>query len=133
MPIKEEALRRIRAALKAGVAAGGKFAQADVERRISKPVVRDFAGNVIQRSAPGEPPRLDTGQLHGNVDSAAWEGHNVVGATVGVSRPDTPSVPIELEFGTERIRPRPFMVPAKNEFAARGGTAAIAEAIKAAL
>jgi HK97 gp10 family phage protein len=59
-----------------------------------------------QASAPGEPPAPDTGRLIGSItttyDQKNLTGKVVVGAQYG----------LYLEFGTQRMEPRPFLRPA---------------------
>jgi len=59
-----------------------------------------------QASAPGEPPASDTGRLIGSLttsyDPVNLTGKVVVGAQYG----------LYLEFGTQRMEPRPFLRPA---------------------
>lgn len=38
-----------------------------LRRLVSVPVGRDFEGRVTERSKRGEPPRMDTGSLHGSI------------------------------------------------------------------
>lgn len=125
----DQVFARLRDKLVRGVAAVGKAAQADIEESISVPVGRDFAGNAVIRSAPGEPPRRDESQLYGNVESAVFSRPNVIGSVVSSSRPETPSVPQELEFGGVRVAPRPYMAPAMDRFRAGKATAAMKQAM----
>lgn len=65
-----------------------------------------------QASAPGEPPAEDTGALRASIEARVnISGGNVIGE-IG-----TRSVPYaaELEFGTSRVEPRPFLRPTVNE------------------
>src|SRR3974390_2892724 len=59
-----------------------------------------------QASSPREPPAPDTGRLIGSIttpfDPVNLTGRVVVGAKYG----------LYLEFGTQRMQPRPFMRPA---------------------
>jgi hypothetical protein len=88
-----------------------KDEQASLEDHLSTPVERNFAGEVTRRSDVGEDPRKDEGQLVGNVESqVVQDGGKAIILAVGVSRPDTPWVPAELEYGTGHQKgERPFM------------------------
>jgi hypothetical protein len=89
----------------------GKRAEANLEEALSVPVGRDFAGGVVQRSLPGEPPRKETGQLQGNIESAVARDATSLVLGVGASRPETPDVPEILEFDLNR----PFVTTSMNE------------------
>jgi hypothetical protein len=117
----QQAFARIRGKLEGAMRSAGKAAQADIEQSISVPVGRDFTGQAVLRSAPGEPPRTDEGQLLGNVESAVFSRPNAVGFAVGSSRPETPNVPVELESGSGKVLPRPYMRPAFDEWKLKGG------------
>ena len=66
-------------------------------------------------SSAGNPPRVDTGNLRasirnekrGNLAYAVVAGGNVTGDDVGYAA--------HLEFGTTKMRPRPFMGPTARE------------------
>lgn len=59
-------------------------------------------------SAPGQPPATDTGFLVSNVSTQVkTQGKKVIGQIVS-SAPYS----VHLEFGTTKMRPRPFMQPA---------------------
>lgn len=126
----DQAFDLIRAKLTSAMKVGGQHAEEDIAKAISVPVGRDFAGNPNVRSAPGRPPRLDTGQLHGNVEHTIISTDNSVGFVVASSRPDTPDVPRDLEEGSARVAPRPYMVPARERFR-NGGKNVVIEALKA--
>lgn len=114
-----QAFARIRGKLEGAMRTAGKMAQAEIEQSISTPVGRDFAGNVVVRSLPGRPPRMETGQLAGNVESAVYSRPNAVGFAVGSSRPETPDVPADLEFGIS-LEARPYMRPAFDRWKISG-------------
>lgn len=63
-------------------------------------------GVVHQASAPGEPPASDTGRLAGMIQTV-FDGEEISGQVrVGAKYASA------LEFGTERMEPRPFARPA---------------------
>lgn len=65
-------------------------------------------GVVYTASAPGEAPAVPTGRLKGSITREVWEtSHETVGL-VGTAL----SYGAELEMGTSRIRPRPWLAPA---------------------
>lgn len=109
-----KAIDALRNRLAGAVKAVVKSEQATIERAISVPVGRDFAGNVIQRSKPGQPPRMETGQLHANIDTTVELFPREIVGTIRSSRPETPEVPAKLEFGdpSENLAARPYMRPA---------------------
>lgn len=74
-------------------------------------------------SAPGDPPASDTGRLLGSITTTFF--NNRLAAEIG---PAT-SYARFLEFGTDRMAPRPFVVPAytKNRKAI---TRALGQAVK---
>ncbi len=125
-----EVFAEIRAKMMRGLDALGGLSQTRIETSISVPVKRDAAGNVTERSAPNQPPRLDTGELHGNVEHKTWDHGNIVGVTVGVSKPDKPWVPVELEEGTGRVKRRPFMRPEMDRLQGGDGTEVVIEALE---
>ena len=59
-----------------------------------------------QASAPGEPPASDTGRLVNSIRTE-YDQSNLVGRVVAGS-----AHAAYLEFGTQRMEPRPFMRPA---------------------
>jgi hypothetical protein len=71
--------------------------QAATEQRLSVPVGRGPGGFVTVRSKPGESPRLETGELHGNVESFVELHETHIEGTLRVSRPGTPEVPRMLQ------------------------------------
>jgi hypothetical protein len=79
-----------------------KEEQAFTEQRLSVPVVYGVGGEVIERSAPGEPPRTETGELMGNVYGEATLHSDYIEGTLTVQRPSTPDVPQLLEVGLNR-------------------------------
>jgi HK97 gp10 family phage protein len=60
-----------------------------------------------QASAPGEAPASDTGALWKNITA------EIDGKQAAIT--SNAEYSAALEFGTERIRPRPFMVPAMEK------------------
>jgi hypothetical protein len=91
---------------------------ASIEEALSVPVERDFAGNVIERSKPGEPPRLDEDVLRGNVEWRLVGDGDDRHLVVMAARPDSDAADaaITLEYGGVSswgyIEERPFMRPA---------------------
>jgi hypothetical protein len=93
-----------------------------IELALSVPVTRDFAGRVVERSKPGEPPRMEEDILRQN---GSWQinqdGESFV-LTISWTRPpeggdDQPHAASILEFGGvnqqgKYVEPRPFMAPA---------------------
>lgn len=72
-------------------------------------------GTFHQASAPGESPAVDTGALRQSIDST-------IGPTDGGARgivSATQSYAVNLEFGTERMAPRPFLSRIQREFLER--------------
>jgi hypothetical protein len=91
----------------------GKEEAAEIQSELSVPVGRGAAGNVVQRSAPGERPRMEHGILRANVGYAVDAGGRLPELTVFASRPaedagDDPDAAVILETELNR----PFMGPA---------------------
>lgn len=113
MPMKwrgRTVTRQVRMAIMRGVAAVAMDIRNDAIESITdgnkSGRVYQRRGIVHQASAPGEPPAADTGTLH---NSITVELHPAsLRATVNVSA----EYAAALEFGTERMQPRPFMNPA---------------------
>jgi hypothetical protein len=57
---------------------------------------------VTERSKPGEPPRLETGELHGHVFVQSALHQDRIESINSVSRPSTPDVPRILEEHLDR-------------------------------
>lgn len=72
-------------------------------------------GTVHQASAPGEPPALDTGTLRRSTSFEVRPSANGAEGRVTVSA----AYAANLEFGTARIRPRPFLSRIPTEFGAK--------------
>lgn len=62
-------------------------------------------------SAPGEPPAVMTGQLRTSIQFRVKEGGRTVSGEVGSELKKA----VELEFGTKKIKPRPFLRPTFQE------------------
>lgn len=115
----------IREAGREALAELAKVAVADVKQRLSVPV--EWNNGHAIRSSPGEPPRLDTGELEDNVRGEVWVESDSQGADIISSRPasvqynsstqstqgskDSPYVPMILEFEINR----PYMRPSLEE------------------
>lgn len=69
-------------------------------------VYRRRGGVTHQASAPGEPPASDTGTLAGRIDTD-YDYVQLRGAVVARTNYSR-----HLEYGTQRMQPRPFMRPA---------------------
>jgi hypothetical protein len=94
------------------IRAGGADIQADAVRSIqSSPPLGRMRASGDPASAPGLPPRTDTGRLasSGRVEPTP-QGANVVFPV---------SYAVHLEYGTSRIQPRPFLGPAAERQAPR--------------
>ena len=107
-------LRRISAANRTGVqraiATGGAQVQGDAQRSIQRGgrsgIIVTIGGKRHQRSAPGEPPKTDTGRLAGSIFGEFSNGglRVDVGTDVGYGT--------HLEFGTKNMAARPWLQPA---------------------
>lgn len=84
---------------------------------------------VHQASAPGEPPASDTGRLVNSIRTT-YSADKLVGTVVA----GTEYAPA-LEYGTQRMEPRPFMRPAlaaKRDEIERRLERAVSDALRAA-
>jgi HK97 gp10 family phage protein len=102
--------RQLRKAAFRGVVAGTEMVRAEMIRLI---LATEKSGRVYARrgvkhqaSAPGEAPASDTGRLvssiHTSYNEVNLSGKVTIGTAYGLM----------LEYGTERIEPRPFARPA---------------------
>lgn len=111
--------RLLAAISRAGEAVGAKL-RARIEDKISEPVERDFTGQSVTRAeqgfGPGDPPRLDTGTLHANIEANTERRGDEVATTVSASNPENPEVPAILEFEMSI----PFMGVSLLEYADSG-------------
>lgn len=102
--------RSLRGAMRAGATKAlhqlGKAMVADVQARIST------MGHGVP-SPPGMPPHYQTGELYGSIRYEVNAGTMVVTLIA-----DTPYA-FYLEYGTERMAPRPFMRAGVYAFASR--------------
>lgn len=121
--------RQVNAALLAGVrsmtiasAELAELGESELHRSIDhigtyKPYI-DSSGNARVSSKPGEPPAsapgnpLDTNIYRRNVSS---RGSNPAVSEFGVRG----AIATELEFGTPKMQPRPFVRPARNYVASK--------------
>lgn len=88
-----------------GVRAGALIIEADAKQSIRQP----GSGRVYGRhraSAPGEPPASDTGRLLGSVETVLFDSGLVAEVGTGVEYGG------HLEFGTVKMAPRPWLLPA---------------------
>lgn len=94
-----------------------------LERKIKEELSKPGSGRlyprgkkrVHQASAPGEPPAVDFGRLRASVGQ---EEFRVLGAVLSIKVGTNVEYALPLEYGTGKIKPRPFMRPALE--AARG-------------
>lgn len=68
----------------------------------------DRQGGPGNHSAPGEPPRKITGNLQGSLETAVYR--EELGINIKTSA--GAEYAKALEYGTGKIKPRPFMLPA---------------------
>ncbi|MDR0953639.1 MAG: hypothetical protein LBM71_05655 [Elusimicrobiota bacterium] len=84
----------------------------ELKEKLSSPVDVS-AGNVL-RSLPGEPPRKESGQLRQSIEAALTAQTSQSGsqATIKAGCLNT-TLPYAffLEYGTQSIMPRPFLLP----------------------
>ena len=77
--------------------------------RIAKNSMRD-GGDPHVASSPGEPPHIDTKNLHESIMTETQKDHKSVETRVGTNV----DYGLYLELGTRRILPRPWLRPAFN-------------------
>lgn len=87
--------RAVRPVAMRGLEMAGAALAADIRRRI--------AIEGPPRSAPGQPPHMDSGELH---DSIVWEADPINMRVYVIA--DAPHAAL-VEYGTSRVAPRPFM------------------------
>jgi len=90
--------------------AGAQTVGQQVSGRAKNLVSRPNPGGV-NPSAPGEPPKLVTGQLRNSIDYRVDTSANSVTVTVQAAAPYAGY----LEFGTVKMAARPFLRPAFEE------------------
>lgn len=100
----------------------GEGEEETIEQAISIPVVRNAAGEVIERSKPGQPPRMDEDILHGIgidhtvVSEDGWPVLYLTATRPPEGEGDDPDAALILEEGGQSnwgyVQPRPFMFPA---------------------
>jgi hypothetical protein len=116
MPGAVEHLKSALARVQSGLTEAARAEQAALEQSLSVDVERDFAGNVVVRSAPGQPPRRETGELVGNVALDVRPTTDGIKIEMSADRPSTPGVALTLEIGGDGIQPRPYMKPSFERF-----------------
>jgi hypothetical protein len=98
--------------IKSGLLGLGDRATAELIEMLSVPV--EFDGNKVIRSAPGEPPRREDGDLIATVDSNLVPGPDVLPAL----RVSIGGHAEELEYGAftnfGQVEPRPHMAPLRE-------------------
>jgi HK97 gp10 family phage protein len=90
-----------------------------LERKIKQKLSQPGTGRIYPRgkkvhqaSAPGEPPAVDTGRLRSSI------GHDetqILGETISVRVGTNVDYATPLEYGSYKVKPRPFMRPALEE------------------
>lgn len=73
-------------------------------------------GKLHKASAPGEPPAVDTGQLIHSVDYNIVNKKEQTTGKVGVMKRDVAKQAEALEYGTSKMRARPFLFNTLAEF-----------------
>ncbi|HQM02115.1 MAG TPA: HK97 gp10 family phage protein [Ruminococcus flavefaciens] len=101
------------AALQEKFKAKGEALDTDMKKAINTcclKVERDIKENMSPNSpsAPGEPPAVVTGRLRASITHRVQVESGEVAGYVGTNVEYAP----DLEFGTSKILPRPFMLPA---------------------
>lgn len=101
------------AALRAKFQARAKELGTDMQKAVNTcclKVERDIKESMSPNgpSAPGEPPAVDTGRLRASITHRVEMEADEVAGYVGTNVEYAPW----LEFGTSKMQPRPFMVPA---------------------
>ena len=68
------------------------------------------SGNRNLRSKPGEAPRMESGKLRSSIDVKIYTSGKTLGLQAGVFNGEANYAKM-LEYGTTRIKPRPFLRP----------------------
>lgn len=104
--LSDKFIRNFRARFTMRMQQAVAFIEGKVKKKLTGQGSGRWYGN-HQASAPGEPPALDTGTLRssitGIVDEKGLSIRGFVGSNVEYVR--------DLELGTEKIAPRPFLMP----------------------
>lgn len=118
----EKALDRgLRAAAQDARSTAVKSIQRGPKTGRTYPPIRGRRGSPHTASAPGEAPATDTGRLANSIRTAKDGRSHLVGTSLEYG--------LHLEFGTTRMEPRPWLVPAVSE-ATNRLAARIAEALR---
>lgn len=86
-------------------------AAADELQKLGETVVKAARGSMRRQSSPsspGEPPRIDTGELVNSIEAEVRQDRNGVTVRVGTNVEHG----LHLELGTRDIAPRPWLRPA---------------------
>lgn len=90
------------------LAAAGVYLRQQMMKAVSVPVVK-VKGKVVRRSLPGEPPRLETGFGRAGIrDRVEQDGAGKWHLKISVIA--NAAYMLYLEWGTRRIKPRPWLV-----------------------
>lgn len=74
---------------------GAELVRDEIKRRISVPV--DKSKKPWVRSKPGEPPRKDTGRLHGSIKIDTLVAGDIAQASVNTETPYAPRLQLEMD------------------------------------
>jgi hypothetical protein len=90
----------------------------EIGGRIEDSIAEKISDAYPPSSSPGAVPHRRTGALRAGVSHLADYTEHGAKVTVFIVREGAdPLVPVHLEFGTERMAARPFMGPARDEWA----------------
>lgn len=91
---------------------GGRIALGTIGAMLTVEVKRLLSQPYPPASVPGEPPHQRRGEEGGLLGSYDYwiEGDDTV--AVGSGNADPPELPVYLEFGTTKMKPRPHLRPA---------------------
>ena len=73
------------------------------------------SGNKKLRSKPGQSPRMESGNLRSNIEVKIYTSGKSLGLQAGVFNGNAPYAKM-LEYGTMRIKPRPFLRPILSQY-----------------
>ena len=73
------------------------------------------SGNKKLRSKPSEAPRMESGNLRSNIEVKIYASGKSLGLQAGVFNGKAPYAKM-LEYGTTRIKPRPFLRPVLSQY-----------------